>query len=55
MIQIVSQLCRGFVLQIEDRLVMAEKDGGPDKFDALANKNVVYWARDRTLLAPRSS
>lgn len=46
MTQIVSQLCRGFVLQVEDRLVMAEKRDGADKFDALANKNVVYWARD---------
>lgn len=25
---------------------MTDKSGGPAKFDALANKNVVYWARD---------
>jgi hypothetical protein len=47
MTQIVSQLCRGFALQVEDRLVTQIFEGrAPRKFDVLANKNVIYWARD---------
>ena len=47
MTQIVSQLCRSFALQVEDRLVTQLVDGrAPKKFDVFANKNVIYWARD---------
>ncbi len=47
MTQIVSQLCRGFALQVEDRLVTKTVAGrAPTAFDALANNNVIYWARD---------
>jgi hypothetical protein len=47
MTQIISQLCRAFALQVEDRLVTQTAAGSaPRKFDALANKNVIYWARD---------
>jgi hypothetical protein len=47
MTQIFAQLCPGFVLQVEDRLVMADLSvGGSAKPDALANKNVVYQAQD---------
>jgi hypothetical protein len=47
MTQIVSQLCRGFVLQVADRLVMKTQAGrASEPFDALANKNLIYWARD---------
>jgi hypothetical protein len=47
MTQIVSQLWRGFAVLVEDRLVSAAKVGGkPNPFDTLANKNIIYWARD---------
>jgi hypothetical protein len=45
--QIVAQLTRRFVLQIEDRLVTPDLSaGGSAKPDTLANKNVIYRARD---------
>lgn len=44
---IVSQLCRGFVAQVTDRLVVTQQYGAPPaRFDPLANKNIVYLARD---------
>ncbi len=47
MTQIVSELSRGLVLQVEDRLLTAVKPGFvPEKFDPLANKNIIYEARD---------
>ncbi len=46
MTQIVSQLSRAFVLQVEDRLVTKIVSGRTTRFDALANKNVIYQARD---------
>lgn len=47
MTQIVSQLCRAFVLQVADRLVTKTSASGlSEPFDALANKNLIYLARD---------
>jgi hypothetical protein len=44
---ILSHLSRAFVLQVSDRLVTKEARGTPpSRFDALANKSIVYWARD---------
>jgi hypothetical protein len=40
---ILSYLSRGFVLQVSDRLVTAP---GAIPFDGLANKNIIYQARD---------
>lgn len=44
---ILSHLSRGFVLQVSDRLVTGIQPGkSPSSFDALANKTIIYWARD---------
>jgi hypothetical protein len=44
---ILSHLSRTFVLQVTDRLVVAKRnDNILHPFDALANKNLIYLARD---------
>jgi hypothetical protein len=44
---ILSHLSRGFVLQVSDRLVTRIRPGdSPSPFDALANKTIIYGARD---------
>ncbi len=44
---ILSHLSRGFVLQVSDRLVTRIRPGDtPSLFDALANKTIIYQARD---------
>jgi len=44
---ILSNLSRGFASQVSDRLVTRTRPGSdPVPFDALANKTVIYWARD---------
>src|SRR5260221_2114773 len=45
---ILSHLSRSFVLQMSDRLVTKIPPGNdsPSSFDALANKTIIYCARD---------
>jgi hypothetical protein len=44
---ILSHMSRAFVSQVSDRLVTKTAKGHtPTPFDALSNKNIVYWARD---------
>jgi hypothetical protein len=44
---ILSHLSRGFVLQVSDRLVTGARPGvAPAPFDLLANKTIIYQARD---------
>jgi hypothetical protein len=44
---ILSNLCRSFVSQVSDRLVSRKQaDYSPAPFDSLANKTIIYGARD---------